>query len=317
MDLIRSLYDRRPGAPPSALTIGNFDGLHRGHQALIERVVARSPALVPALMCFEPLPMALFRPDDPPVRLMAVADRLRWATHYGIQRMFMPRFSRRFAALTPEAFAGELVAGAAAARHVVVGADFRFGARAAGDVDLLSRLGERHGFSVEVVDPVCVDGAKVSSSALRRLLAEGAVARASELLGRPYTLSGRVLRGQRLGRSLGFPTANLRPPVPPALHGVFAVRVHGAGLQGHPGVANFGRRPTVNGSGWLLEAHLFDYDGNLYGRRLEVEFVERLRGEARFDDLAALTRQMQEDARQARRRLDRAPTVSSLSQPGP
>ncbi len=306
MDLIRTLSPSQTGAFPTALAIGNFDGLHRGHQALIERVVARAPDLMPALMCFEPLPMALFRPDRPPARLMGVADRLRWARHYGIRRVFMPRFSHRFAAMPPEEFAVRLVAGAAAARHVVVGHDFRFGARAGGDVNLLEDLGAQHGFTVEVVEPVCAGEEKVSSSAIRERLAEGALEQARSLLGRDYSLSGRVLRGQQLGRSLGFPTVNLRPPFPPALHGVFAVRVYGPALDAVPGVANLGRRPTVNGREWLLEAHLFDYDGNLYGQRLEIQFIARLRGEEKFADLDTMTRQMHADARQARRLLNQS-----------
>lgn len=315
MDLIRSPYPRPEAVRPSALTIGNFDGLHLGHQALIERVVAKAPELVPALMCFEPLPMAVFRPEDPPARLMGVADRLRWAGRLGIERLFMPRFSRAFAALSPEEFVRRLVIQTAGARHVVVGADFRFGARASGDVDQLTRLGRIHGFGVEIVDPVCAAAGKVSSSRLRELLQRGQLGPAEALLGRPYSLCARVLRGQRLGRTLGFPTVNLRPPIPPAVHGVFAVRVRGAGLEGQPGVASLGLRPTVNGSGWLLEAHLFDYDGSLYGQRLEVEFIEFLRGEVRFDSLEAMTRQMHDDARQARQALAATTPDSQTRQP--
>ena len=300
MDLIRSSHPRPEAVQSSALTIGNFDGLHLGHQALIERVVARAPELLPALMCFEPLPAAVFRPENPPPRLMGIADRLRWARQLGVGCIFMPRFNRTFAALGPEEFVLRLVRDTAKARHVVVGSDFRFGARAAGDVEQLVRFGKRYGFSVEVVEPVCSGAEKVSSTRLRDLLGRGKLDSARALLGRPYTLCGRVLRGQQLGRTLGFPTVNLRPPVPPALQGVFAVRVRGGGLDHHPGVANLGRRPTVEGTGWLLEAHLFDYDGSLYGERLEVEFVEFLRGELRFDSLESMTRQMQNDARQAR-----------------
>lgn len=310
MDLIRTLHPRAQVGEPVALTIGNFDGLHRGHQALIAAVVDRAPQLVPALMCFEPLPATLFRPDAPVPRLMGVGDRIRCCRRLGIERMFMPRFDQAFAALTPDEFAREVVVAAAGARHVVVGADFRFGARAAGDVDQLSRLGQRLGFGVEIIEPVRREGEKISSSRIRRLLASGELDAAAGLLGRAYSLGGRVLRGQQLGRTLGFPTVNLRPPTPPALEGVFAVRVHGPGLDNHPGVANLGCRPTVNGSEWLLEAHLFDYDGNLYGRSLEVEFRHRLRGEENFSSLADLTRQMQVDAALARRVLTEAAAVS-------
>jgi riboflavin kinase/FMN adenylyltransferase len=221
----------------------------------------------------------------------------------GIEQMFMPRFDRQFAAMTPEQFVTDLVVGAAGARHVVVGADFRFGARAAGDVAALEDFGRQQGFTVEVIEPVCQQAGKISSSEIRRLLAHGDLEKAAAALGRPYTLRGRVVHGQALGRTLGFATANLQPPTPPALHGVFAVRVNGPGLSRHPGVANIGCRPTVNGSSWLLEAHLFDYDGNLYGRHLAVEFVHRLRGEEKFSNLDAMTQQMTRDAALARQLL--------------
>jgi riboflavin kinase/FMN adenylyltransferase len=254
-------------------------------------------------MCFEPLPATLFRPDAPVPRLMGVGDRVRCCRRLGIKQMFMPRFDRRFAALAPDDFVRDVVVAAAGARRVVVGADFRFGARAAGDVELLARLGRHLGFSVEVIDPVCCAGEKISSSRIRHLLSSGEMTAAAALLGRPYSLGGRVLRGQQLGRTLGFPTVNLRPPKPPALQGVFAVRVRGPGLDHHPGVANLGCRPTVNGREWLLEAHLFDYDGDLYGQALEVEFCHRLRGEEKFASLADMTRQLHVDAALARQIL--------------
>jgi len=303
MDVIRNFSAGRHASLPVALTIGNFDGLHLGHQKLIATVVGRAPDLVPALMCFEPLPATLFRPEQPVPRLMGIGDRMRYCRSLGLERVYMPRFNRGFAALAPEVFVREVVVKNAGARFVVVGADFRFGARAAGDVELLIRLGRRFGFDVEVVEPVRSDNEKISSSRIRGLLAAGELEEAAELLGRPYSLSGRVLGGQQLGRTLGFPTVNLRPPVPPALAGVFAVRVRGDGLRDHPGVANLGRRPTVHGKEWLLEAHLFDYDGRLYGQRLEVEFRRFLRGEEKFSSLEALTQQMRRDARDARQAL--------------
>lgn len=303
MKLIRTLHSGQAAGPEVALAIGNFDGLHLGHQALVAAVLATAPALLPALMCFEPLPATLFRPDQPVPRLMGVRDRVLACRRLGIRHLYMPRFDRAFAALSPEEFVRAAVVAAAAARHVVVGEDFRFGAHAAGDVDLLRSLGRRHGFTVEVIAPVRQAAEKVSSSRIRSLLQAGQFAAAEQLLGRPYTLSGRVLRGQQLGRQLGFPTANLRPPLPPVLSGVFAVRVSGAGLEAWPGVANLGCRPTVAGSGWLLEAHLFDYRGELYGTHLQVEFVARLRGEEKFTSLSAMVEQMQRDSEQARRLL--------------
>jgi len=300
MRLIRDLSSGGAEAAPSALAIGNFDGLHRGHQALIRQVCARSDELVPALMCFEPLPLTLFQPASPVPRLYSVRDRVLLARGFGLDRIYMMRFNRAFAALSPEAFVARAVCATAGARVVAVGEDFHFGARAAGDVELLIALGRRHGFEVAVVPAVEVDGERVSSSGLRQALSAGDMARVRAGLGRPYVLSGRVLRGRQLGRTLGYPTVNLRPPLPPAAHGIFAVRVSGGGLQRQAGVASLGRRPTVAGQEWLLEAHLFDYDGDLYRQHLSVEMVQYLRGEVRFDSLDAMRQQMDRDAQQAR-----------------
>ncbi|MEN1727265.1 MAG: bifunctional riboflavin kinase/FAD synthetase [Pseudomonadota bacterium] len=305
MQLIRTLNPDRAPAGSTALAIGNFDGLHRGHQALIQDALdkAASASLQPALMCFEPLPVTLLRPQDPVPRLHAVRDRVIESTALGVERLYMLRFNRAFAALSPEAFVKQVVLGVARAQHVVVGSDFRFGVRAAGDVDQLREFGDRYGFSVSVVAPVLHGDERISSSRLRTALAVGKMDCVRDLLGRPYCLHGRVLRGQQLGRELGFPTVNLRPPLPPAAHGIFAAKVSGSGLTDHPAVLSLGMRPTVAGDSWLLEAHLFDYDGDLYGRHLRVEFVERLRGEEKFDSLDAMRIQMDDDARQARRIL--------------
>lgn len=303
MELIRSLDPAVAPRGATALAIGNFDGLHLGHQALLDRALALAPELIPALMCFEPLPMTRFRPDRPVPRIHSVRDRLISARDYGIDRVYMMRFNRHFSSLSPEAFLIDVVVGVARARRVIVGGDFRFGAKAAGDVEQLIRLGATHGFDVSVVEPVLLNGERVSSSGLRAALAAGEMSRAREMLGRPYVMNGRVLRGEQLGRTLGYPTANVRPPDPPAAHGIFAARVAGAGLSRHPAVVSLGLRPTVAGKNWLLEVHLFDYDGDLYGQHLRVELVERLRGEEKFDSLEAMRIQMDEDAAQARRIL--------------
>lgn len=303
MKLIRTLHFGSAEADEVALAIGNFDGLHRGHQALTGAVLARSPELTPALMCFEPLPATLFRPDLPTPRLMSVRDRVLACRRLGLERVYMPRFNRAFAALSPEDFVGKVVVGAARARHVVVGEDFRFGARAAGDVERLDSLGRRHGFTVEVIAPVQHGAEKISSSGIRLALAAGDFGRVEALLGRRYSLCGRVLRGQQLGRQLGFPTVNLRPPLPPALAGVFAVRVSGPGFEAWPGMANLGRRPTVAGSAWLLEAHLFDRKQDLYAAHLEVSFLARLRTEQKFDSLQSMVEQLHRDAEDARKLL--------------
>ncbi len=299
---MRLIRDTQPGSdqkPATALAVGNFDGLHRGHQALIRAVCARADELTPALMCFEPLPATFFRPDKPVPRVLNVRDKLNLCRRYGIDEVFMLRFDRDFAAQSPRAFAANMLAGLAGARHVVVGPDFRFGARAAGDVELLAELGRELGFAVEVVDAVTDQGEKVSSTLVRAAMQAGDLERVRQLLGRSCAMSGRVLRGRQLGARLGYPTVNLRPPVPPALSGIFAVRVSGPGLERHPAVASLGKRPTVAGTDWLLEAHLFDYQGDLYGRHLTVEFIEYLRPEKKYDDLETMKEQMDKDAQQA------------------
>jgi len=303
MRLVRDPHPPFDPGPETALAIGNFDGLHRGHQALIRSVRLRSDGLVPALMCFEPLPATFFRPHQPVPRILGVRDKLELFRTLGIERVFMMRFNRAFSSLGPEEFVDQLIVANARARHIVIGADFRFGARAVGDAERLETLGRSRGISVEVVEDVGDEAGRVSSSRIREALAGGRLDIARRLLGRDYALSGRVLRGQQLGRRLGFPTVNLRPPEPPALSGILAVRVSGGGLMGQPGVASLGRRPTVNGQTDLIEVHLFDYDGDLYGAHLTVEFHAFLRSEAKFDDLGAMTRQMHEDARQARAAL--------------
>ncbi len=303
MRLLRSLnFDLDlPGA--CSVAVGNFDGLHRGHQALLAAARDGAGRLTPAMMCFEPLPTSYFHPETPLPRLLNLRDKIRLSRDYGMELMFMLRFNAEFARLSPERFVREVLVQGARAERVVVGEDFRFGSRAGGNVAMLEKLGRRYGFEVERVAAVEEDEERVSSTRIRSALFAGDLALAAELLGRPYTISGRVRRGRALGRSLGFPTVNLRPPLPPALTGIVAARVTGGGLKAHPGVASIGRRPTVGGTDWLLEVHLFDYDGELYGEHLEVEFVEFIRNEERFDDLEAMTRQMEDDALKARRML--------------
>jgi len=303
MKLIRS--SDRSSAPEgaTALAIGNFDGLHLGHQALIDRVLELSPKLSPSLMCFEPLPATYFSPEDPVDRLHSVRDRFVVSRALGIERLYMLRFNKRFSSLTAPEFVEQIVVGLARAKHVVVGSDFRFGAKAAGHADHLAGLGALHGFEVSVIDPVLLANQRVSSSLIRSMLAAGQLEEACKMLGRPYVLHGRVLRGQQLGRKLGYPTVNLRPPMPPAVHGILAARVHGPDLDGHPAVVSVGRRPTVAGQHVLLEAHLFGYEGDLYGQHLGVELVQYLRGEVKFDTLIAMKKQMDTDAAQARQIL--------------
>jgi len=316
MELIRTLTPSACPSSPTALVIGNFDGLHLGHQALIDRMqaLASHHRLTPALMCFEPLPATYFAPAHPISRLMSVRDKIKACKEFGIERLMMLRFHQNFAALSPEAFVQQAIVDRAKAKHVVVGEDFRFGAKAAGDVSTLKSLGQRLGFEVHPVEKITQFGERISSTRIRESLALGDLESVESLLGRAYTISGRVLRGQQLGRQIGYPTVNIRPPNPPALRGIYAVWVsveNGSGVRKHPGVASLGSRPTVNGQDWLLEVHLFDYDGSLYGHHLEVTFEAFIRLEEKFDSVGAMVEEMHRDAQKARAILHH-PTPTSM-----
>ncbi|XZG69292.1 bifunctional riboflavin kinase/FAD synthetase [Chitinibacteraceae bacterium HSL-7] len=291
----------RAHLPPCALTIGNFDGLHRGHQALIAalRQRAAQQGLSTALMTFEPHPRELFSPDDAPVRLTTLREKLELLATTGIDYVIVQPFNRAFAALDATAFRDDIVATRLNARHVIIGDDFRFGARRAGDLALLAAHPQ---LTVETLDEVRVNQQRASSTAIRQALADGQLPQAAALLGRPYSISGRVVGGDKLGRELGFPTANImlrhnRPP----LMGIFVVEV--AGLERtYQGVASLGVRPTVKGAGAapVLEVHLFDFNAQIYGAHLTVRFMEKLRDEAKYDGLEALTRQIALDCQAAR-----------------
>ncbi|MDH5830087.1 bifunctional riboflavin kinase/FAD synthetase [Luteimonas sp. M1R5S18] len=287
----------------SVVCIGAFDGLHLGHRALVRHAVARARDLgVPAAaLSFEPLPREFFAPDAPPPRLSLPRAKVQGLCELGAEIIGLLRFDARMAAMSPEAFAAQVLAGRLRAAEVWVGPGFRFGHRRAGDLALLQREGARLGFVAGEIEPVAVAGERVSSTRIRQALVEGDFETATRLLGKPYAVSGRVVRGQQLGRTLGYPTANLRfAGRVPALRGIYATRVHGVADAPWASVSSFGTRPTVGGVEPLLEAHLFDFDGDLYGRRIEVEFVARLRDEEKFDDLPALVAQMDRDASQAR-----------------
>jgi len=306
LELIRGKHNLRPEHRGSAVTIGNFDGLHLGHRAVLGGLIeaARARALPTVVMSFEPTPREYFMGAAAPPRLARFREKYQALTAQGIDRLFCARFDALMAALSPEDFIREYLVAGLGTRYLVIGDDFRFGRDRAGDFDTLCRAGQHYGF--EVADtPTCrVDGLRVSSTAVRQALAEGDLGLATRLLGRHYGMSGRVIEGRRRGRELGFPTANLRPGrrVLPVT-GVFAVLVRGVAEHPWPAVANLGVRPTVEGTEPLLEVHLFDFSGDLYGRRITVDFVARLRDEQRFEDLDALAAQMRRDAGQARRIL--------------
>jgi riboflavin kinase/FMN adenylyltransferase len=302
MELVRGLGCLRDRHRGGVVTIGTFDGLHRGHRALIERALALAAAASrPAMMVtFEPMPREYLHAAEPPARLANFRERWRLVEASGLDALCVMRFGERLRNLPGEAFA-ELIATDLGAAAVVVGHDFKFGRDGEATATSLEEAGRRYGFRVEIVPPVRLEGQRVSSSAVREALAAADFACAAQHLGRPYTMRGRVTRGERLGRTLGFPTANLRlrrrrSP----LDGVFAVRVHGVAAGAWPGVSSLGTRPTVGGVEPWLETFLFDFAADLYGREIEVEFVRRLRGERRFESVEALVEQMHRDATAAR-----------------
>lgn len=295
----------------SVVTIGNFDGLHRGHQALIERCHAwDAEGLDRAVITFEPLPHAWFNPATAPGRLTSPRQKIALLRDMGIDLVWMMRFNQALADIPARDFVERVLRDAMRARHVVVGDDFRFGRRREGDLDMLHSLGQASGFSVEVVSEVVDAQGRISSSAVRKALQEGDFARAEILLGRPWTMEGHVFRGAQLGRRLGYPTANMKLAARPCpIGGIFAVRARlaGAGNAGWmDGVANLGRRPAVGGGDFLVEVHLFDVELDLYGRRMQVQFVEKIRDEANFSNLDALKAQMNIDEKQARALLQQA-----------
>jgi len=291
----------------SVVCIGAFDGLHLGHRALVRHAAGRasSRGLPLVALSFEPLPREFFAPAAPPPRLLLARAKFEGLRALGADVVGLLRFDVRMAEMSAEAFVRKVLAGRLQAREVWVGPEFRFGHKRAGDIATLHALGDTLGFSAHEIESELLVGERVSSTRVRAALQGGDFALAARLLGRPYAIGGRVVRGKQLGRTLGYPTANLRfDRKVPALSGIYAVRVHGVAAHAWPAVASFGTRPTVDGREPLLEAHLFDFDGDLYGRRIDVEFVARLRDEEKFPDLPTLVAQMHRDADQARAVLE-------------
>ena len=301
---------RRDTAAPSALTIGNFDGVHRGHQAILRRVCAQAQAqgLEPSVMTFAPHPRAFFarlggRPELVPTRISTLRDKVSLLAAQGMRQIVIQRFNRQLADMSAEDFIRGLLVRGLNIRWLLVGEDFRYGHKRSGDVDLLRRLGREHGFTVETLADVNDrHGQRISSSALRTALAVGNLAQSTELLGGPFRISGHVIHGQKLGRDLGFPTLNLRVPAPCAARsGIYVVRVHGLAAGPLPGVASLGVRPTVTRDGpLLLETHILDQRVNAYGKLVCVEFLEFLRDEESFPDLTTLIAAIRQDAQCAR-----------------
>lgn len=303
MEFVRGLYNLKPAQRGCVATIGNFDGVHRGHQAVLAQVRAQAARLgLPAvLITFEPLPREFFTPHEAPPRLTRLREKLQVMRDYGIERTVCLRFDRRLAGLDPAAFIREILVDGLDVKYLVVGDDFRFGEHRAGTFAMLAAAGAEYGFEVASMHTYRIGGERVSSTRVRDALAHGDLLTASLLLGRDYAMSGRVAHGDKRGRTIGFPTANVylhRASSPVA--GVFAVEVTGLAEAPVQGVANVGSRPTVDGTRSLLEVHLFDFSADIYGRYVQVSFLKKLREERRFDSFDALRGQILRDAERAR-----------------
>ncbi|GGB49371.1 riboflavin biosynthesis protein [Tistrella bauzanensis] len=311
------LYRRFDGLPAEArglsVALGNFDGVHCGHRAVIGAAAsaARRLGTRPAVLTFEPHPRQVLQPDRAPGRLQTPSDKLRVLAAEAIPAVFMLRFSKALAAMPAEDFIDRVLLRGLRVAHLAIGHDFVFGRGRGGDAKLLEQAAQRHGFGLSVVEPRSLGDTVFSSTAIRQAIADGDMIRAGQLLGRPWSVTGRVRGGDRRGRTIGFPTANIAIGryVEPAT-GVYAIRAHvaagrgagGVALPGgrYDGVANFGRRPTFDKRDLLLEAHLFDFAGDLYGRQVEIAFIERIRAERRFDGIEALKAQIAADSERAR-----------------
>lgn len=303
MQIIRGTYNLKPEHRGCVATIGNFDGVHLGHQAVLGQLAEQAEKLCLPLtvVSFEPQPQEYFRPEQAPPRLTRFREKVQALRRYAVDRVVALRFNQAFSQQSPEAFIRRLLVDGLGVRYLVIGDDFRFGKDRAGDFAQLQAAGRSHGFEVVNMHTFVLDGKRVSSTRVRSALAEGDLNAAEKLLGRIYRMSGRVAHGDKKGRTIGFPTANIHlHRINTPLRGVFAVQLFG--LEGEPlcGVANLGTRPTVGGMKTLLEVHLFDFEGDIYGRHVHVNFLHRLRDEQRFDSFDALREQIQCDVEQAR-----------------
>ncbi len=292
---------------PLVLTIGNFDGVHVGHQAMLARMrdMSQKLAWTAAVLTFEPHPREFFSPNTAPARLTTLREKLECLAHYGVGRTHVVRFDCEFAAMSPDDFVTRILVENLNVRWLLIGDDFRYGAQRTGDYAHLARAADRFGFQLESMESVSVAGERVSSTGVREALAYGDFAQVELLLGRAYTIEGRVTHGEKLGRQLGFPTANIplkRTRAP--LTGIYAVKLHGVGSSPLPAVASLGVRPTVMaGAAPMLEVHVLDFNADIYGRRVRVEFLHKLRDEEKYPDLETLRRQIERDVEHARQLL--------------
>ncbi|MDX1518316.1 MAG: bifunctional riboflavin kinase/FAD synthetase [Woeseiaceae bacterium] len=313
MRLLRHLEDASDDLwnTGSVVTIGSFDGLHLGHQRLLDAVLeqSRQTGLRSVVMSFEPTPREFFQADEPPARLMRFREKYDALADRGIDIFYCPRFSAAMRQIAAPDFVRRVLVHGLNARHVVVGDDSRFARRREGDAELLARMGKALDFSVEQLGSVIIDGVRVSSTAIREACMQGRLEQAATLLGRPYRMSGRVVHGEQLGRTLGFPTANvdLRRRQSP-VSGIFAVRVSGLADSSIDGVASVGTRPTFDGTKPILEVYLFDFSADIYGEYIHVDFIAQLREQKRYESVDDLVAQMHIDADNARDVLANAST---------
>mgnify|MGYP001615286294 FL=1 len=303
MEFIRGWHNLKPRHRGCVATIGNFDGVHLGHQAVIGQLAEKAEELgLPTqVILFEPQPQEFFHPKTAVPRLMRLREKLQALRRYSVGRVLCLRFNARFATMEPEDFIQHILVERLGVRYLVVGDDFHFGNKRRGDFDMLAAAGRQHGFQVVNMHTVAIDGERVSSTRIRAALAQADLALAEKLLGRPYRMCGRVAHGDKLGRTLGFPTANihLHRKVTP-IKGVFAVEVFGLNTEPLAGAANIGTRPTVGGTRTLLEVHLLDFNENIYGAYVQVNFLRKLREELRFETIEELKQWINKDVEDVR-----------------
>ena len=293
---------------PSALTIGNFDGVHRGHQALLQQLVdgARARDLSPCVLTFEPHPREFFSPHDAPPRIQNLRDKLMALRQCAVDTIAIEEFNFAFSQLSPSEFVQNILIEKLNSKWILIGDDFCYGAKRAGNFDSLVAAGRQYGFEVSRIPSVLETNERISSSLLRQALEQGDMKRAQQLLGRPFSISGHVLYGKQLGRTLGFPTLNLavctrHPNTKPVTSGIFVSQVHGLGEKPLPAVSSLGVRPSVESTGQvLLETHIFDFDQSIYGQVVCVELLARLHEERKYPDLTTLQAAIQDDAQKAR-----------------
>ncbi|WP_371377852.1 bifunctional riboflavin kinase/FAD synthetase [Thalassotalea aquiviva] len=302
MELVRGIHNIRDVHRGCVLTIGNFDGVHLGHQRVISALVEKATRLnlIPAVMVFEPQPQELFNPQMAPARLTRLRDKYRLLQELGVKRLICVNFNHKFASQSAEYFVEHLLVEKLGIKHLIIGDDFHFGKNRQGDFSMLVKEGQRLGFGVNDTASYMVQDCRISSTEIRKALQQDHIAEAERMLGRQYSISGRVVHGDKQGRNLGFPTANvlLKRCVSP-VKGVYVVQAKLANNM-YYGVANIGSRPTINGVRQQLEVHLFNFQKEIYGQQIDVTLLHKLREERRFDSLAALTEQIAKDSEQAR-----------------